>query len=315
MGRLRTPVLFSALAGDWQALTRWTPEFLKSIADERKVTVVVGNRETYAPRFRTIALQEYLQLCFFEPAPKDEAHYLKEYDLLAAFPELAADLDLSLLTFPGAKTWRFAWVGQRGGRTGFHYDVFNNILTQLAGTKELVLIPPEQSGNMYPNSKFDYGARLSKVDGFAPDLIRFPRYKEALAHARRYTLTPGDALYIPRGYWHQAESLTPTISLSGFTANLWERLTVFNWERLRAAAHKLGLYKHGNCTCHAEKRATREKHARNARETHEKRARNARETRGGGEAHRALLDEGARESAPLLGEAGPGGSCAAQVSL
>jgi hypothetical protein len=41
-----------------------------------------------------------------------------------------------------------------------------------------------------------------------PDLARFPRYGEALRHASSAELEPGDAIYIPYGWWHQVESLT-----------------------------------------------------------------------------------------------------------
>ena len=42
-----------------------------------------------------------------------------------------------------------------------------------------------------------------------PDLARFPRFAEALRHALSAELEPGDALYIPYGWWHHVESLTP----------------------------------------------------------------------------------------------------------
>src|SRR5688572_29442483 len=42
-----------------------------------------------------------------------------------------------------------------------------------------------------------------------PDLARFPRFAEAQRHAQTAELEPGDALYIPYGWWHHVESLTP----------------------------------------------------------------------------------------------------------
>ena len=43
----------------------------------------------------------------------------------------------------------------------------------------------------------------------SPDLARFPRFAEALRHSQQAELEPGDALYIPYGWWHHVESLTP----------------------------------------------------------------------------------------------------------
>ena len=42
-----------------------------------------------------------------------------------------------------------------------------------------------------------------------PDLARYPRFAEALAPSQSAELEPGDALFIPYGWWHHVESLTP----------------------------------------------------------------------------------------------------------
>jgi hypothetical protein len=47
------------------------------------------------------------------------------------------------------------------------------------------------------------------VDPMAPDLKKYPRFAEAARHAQSTTLEPGDALYIPYGWWHGVESLEP----------------------------------------------------------------------------------------------------------
>jgi hypothetical protein len=42
-----------------------------------------------------------------------------------------------------------------------------------------------------------------------PDFTRYPRFAEALRHAREAELGPGDGIYIPYAWWHHVESLTP----------------------------------------------------------------------------------------------------------
>jgi len=41
----------------------------------------------------------------------------------------------------------------------------------------------------------------------APDLDRFPRYSKALEVAQNAELLPGDAVFIPRDWFHHVEAL------------------------------------------------------------------------------------------------------------
>ena len=50
-----------------------------------------------------------------------------------------------------------------------------------------------------------------------PDFARFPRFAEALAASQVAELTPGDAIFIPFGWWHHVEALEPFNVL----ANYW----------------------------------------------------------------------------------------------
>src|SRR3546814_2525666 len=47
------------------------------------------------------------------------------------------------------------------------------------------------------------------VDLAAPDLTRYPRFAEALAHAMTAELEPGDAIYIPGLWWHDVQAAGP----------------------------------------------------------------------------------------------------------
>jgi hypothetical protein len=73
------------------------------------------------------------------------------------------------------------------------------------------LFPPEQIGNLYlaPLDFTPSGAPVSLVQLTAPDHSRFPRFAEALRNAMQAELGPGDALFIPYGWWHHVESLSP----------------------------------------------------------------------------------------------------------
>lgn len=118
-------------------------------------------------------------------------------------------------------------------------------LLQVWGYKFVRLFPPEQSCNLYPirggasgGGAHDSGAsaasadaaavgggegdstttqgNISAVDVEAPDLALHPRFAEASGTHLDAVLGPGDALYIPAGWWHYVRSITPS-----FTVNFW----------------------------------------------------------------------------------------------
>ncbi|HSY25881.1 MAG TPA: cupin-like domain-containing protein [Burkholderiaceae bacterium] len=90
-----------------------------------------------------------------------------------------------------------------------HVDESNNIACVVSGRREFTLFPPEQVANLYigPLDFAPTGLPISIVDHRQPDFDRFPRYREAMAHALTATLEPGDAIYIPTLWWHRVESL------------------------------------------------------------------------------------------------------------
>ena len=66
-------------------------------------------------------------------------------------------------------------------------------------------------------------------------------------------LAPGDALYVPHGWWHEVVNLEASVLLSGFFGSrgrTWSRWLSTGAQQL---AHNAGLWKRGNCTCHAER--------------------------------------------------------------
>ena len=92
-----------------------------------------------------------------------------------------------------------------------HYDLLSNIACVVGGRRRFTLFPPDQLPNLYmgPVDFTPSGTPISLVPLNSPDLTRFPRFAEALRHAQQAELEPGDALYIPYGWWHHVESLTP----------------------------------------------------------------------------------------------------------
>lgn len=92
-----------------------------------------------------------------------------------------------------------------------HFDLSSNIACVVGGRRRFTLFPPDQVANLYVGP-FEFtisGPPISMVSLKNPDLARFPKFAQALETARVAELGPGDALFIPYGWWHQVESLSP----------------------------------------------------------------------------------------------------------
>jgi len=100
------------------------------------------------------------------------------------------------------------WIGNRT-TVAAHYDVLDNIACVCAGRRRFTLFPPDQLANLYvgPIDFTPAGQSISLVDLNEPDLDRYPRFAEALAHAQSALLEPGDAIFIPSMWWHHVEGL------------------------------------------------------------------------------------------------------------
>jgi hypothetical protein len=112
------------------------------------------------------------------------------------------------------------WLGNRT-HTATHWDQSSNLACVVAGRRRFTLFPPEQLKNLYvgPLEVTLAGQPISLVDIDSPDLETYPRFAEALQHARRAELGPGDALYIPAMWWHDVLSLEDF----GCLINFWWR--------------------------------------------------------------------------------------------
>ena len=134
-------------------------------------------------------------------------------------PGIMAQHEHGLLE-PGLEQLVSMWIGNRT-RTAAHYDLPQNLACVVSGRRRFTLFPIDQLPNLYvgPLEITLAGQSISLVDFHQPDFDRFPRFREALKHARVAELGPGDALYLPSLWWHHVETLDPF----GLMINFWWR--------------------------------------------------------------------------------------------
>jgi hypothetical protein len=139
--------------------------------------------------------------------PSPAALYIESTPTMEHLPPFAAANPQPLL--PSAVPPRI-WVGNTL-TVQTHFDLSSNIACVVGGRRRFTLFPPEQVENLYvgPIEFTISGPPISMVSLDSPDLHRFPRFAEAMRHARSAELAPGDAIFIPYGWWHQVRALSP----------------------------------------------------------------------------------------------------------
>lgn len=100
------------------------------------------------------------------------------------------------------------WFGN-AAKVATHNDPVENVAVVAVGRRRFTLFPPSAEPDLYmgPHHPTPAGARISMVHVTAPDLQRYPRFISALKVAQEAELSPGDAIFIPRDWYHHVEAL------------------------------------------------------------------------------------------------------------
>jgi hypothetical protein len=137
--------------------------------------------------------------------PNPPALYVGSTSVDELLPGFRGDNDFE---FGARDPYVSIWLGNRTC-VAPHYDLPTNLACVVAGRRRFTLFPPEQLSNLYvgPLEFNPAGQAISLVDLANPDFERFPKFAEALKHARVAVLEAGDAVLIPSLWWHQIEAL------------------------------------------------------------------------------------------------------------
>jgi hypothetical protein len=224
----RKPVVLTDAIADSPALSRWTLDFFASRFGHKDVQVTSGEKRyviNFARYIAYIKLQE-------RAASEDELLYLRNIQVLEEFPGLLCDFVIPSYfrrnwlgrwplrkSFPRSwSAWAELFIGPRGARFPFvHFDTVmtHAWVSQVYGRKQFWMVSPDQSAFLYPEEKRPNYSLVPNLH--QPDLDRFPLF--AKAQVVTCILEPGDTLFVPAGWWHTAECLTISISLSGNFVN------------------------------------------------------------------------------------------------
>lgn len=256
--RPRRPVVITDMATAWPATKKWSFDFFSQLDPAHEVTLEKGNVLQGETDFETARIADYLSKLEQEGGSAvtggDKKRYLSMFRVFQQFPHLKQDVDFFLIEAMTLSQIYFGWLGPAGTLTGYHIDWIDNILTQIHGSKRIWLVSPDQSCNMYPSRKYDYRSTLSEVEPNTWDPVRHPRF--AAVRPVEITLEPGHMLFIPAGWWHRVQGLTPSISINAFAHDLAGLIRRQTRADFLHGLHRLGLYGRRDCTCHIKSGAS-----------------------------------------------------------
>lgn len=194
------PVVMEALTAAWPARSKWTLDYIQSVAGDVLVPVYDSKRSTDRKHQHAAAAKMPLREYFDLLRAGENDLRLFFFNLIAAVPEMRRDFafpDLGLKLF---KKLPVLFMGGKGAKVQMHFDIdlADILLCHFGAKKRVLLIPPEQTRFMY-HVPFSFSA-LFDVDFGTPDFGKYP----ALRHLRPFytELNHGDVLYMPPGYWH-----------------------------------------------------------------------------------------------------------------
>jgi hypothetical protein len=221
------PAVFRGLVSHWpivaaaRSSTAHLADYLKSHDCGATVRAFVGEAQA-AGRFfyrddlsgfnfhvaETKLIQLIATLVQFASHGTDQPIYMGSTLTSDILPGFAADNSLTNIEQRGGVPR--IWIGN-GSRIATHFDESDNVACVASGRRRFTLFPTDQVANLYigPLDTTVAGQPASLVDLAAPDFERFPKFGEALEHARTAELEPGDAIYIPALWWHAVEATGP----------------------------------------------------------------------------------------------------------
>ncbi len=122
-------------------------------------------------------------------------------------PGFAADNPMPLL--PASVGGRI-WLGH-ASNVSSHYDTLDNLACVVAGRRRFTLYAPGLTGRLYvgPIDHTMAGQPVSLAASSPHDPGRFPLFDAVRDQALVADLEPGDALYLPKLWWHQVEATAP----------------------------------------------------------------------------------------------------------
>jgi hypothetical protein len=231
------PVVIRGLVVDWPvvkaglASARALKDYLATFDIGERVEIFFGDpairgKYYYNPGFqgfnferRIVKLSEALESVLEAVEQRDaRSTYVGSVPTAHCLPGFVANNPTPLAaTSAGPRIW----LGTAANISS-HYDTTDNLACVIAGRRRFTLYAPELIGRLYigPIDNTMSGPPVSLAASAPTDSDKqYPLFEEIRDQALTAELETGDALYLPKLWWHQVESTAP---LNGLINYWWD---------------------------------------------------------------------------------------------
>ncbi len=215
------PVVLRGAVADWPVLkasaadnSAWIEVLAESAAPVSAELFVgtpeIAGRYFYAPGLdgfnferRSMPLPQAIAAIASEAAD-GASFYLGSIPAEVGFPAFAAAHPMPWLP---ERAGPRLWLGT-ASTVACHHDRLDNLAVCVAGRRRFTLFPPGAIGDLYvgPIDHTMAGQPVGLAVGSSPGDPQWPRFEAWRDRALVAELEPGDALYLPKLWWHQVEA-------------------------------------------------------------------------------------------------------------
>jgi len=210
--RPQKPVVLERAIEDWPAFNKWNLDYIKKVAGDKTVPLYddrpVQHKDGFNEPHAKMKMADYIDLLKKKPTK----YRIFLWNILKEVPDLQKDYFFPDFGLKLLKGLPMLFFGGKDSYTFMHYDIdlANIFHFHFDGEKEVVLFPQTETKNLYkvPHSLITH----ESIDFSNPDYERWPALKQANGY--KTTLSHGEVLYMPEGYWHYMKYHTPGFSMS-----------------------------------------------------------------------------------------------------
>jgi hypothetical protein len=209
-----TPVVFTDLVTRWPAYGKWTPEYFRDHYGSARVDVTDGRSEDPSYDLRSEAHTRSTTLAELAErvlaAAESNDFYMVARNRNIARPELAALFgDVVLPDGWFAEEHQVSssalWFGPAGTITPLHHDSSSILFCQVYGRKRWRIASPLELDLL--------DGALQMYSAYDPDSLAGSAPPQQVTF-KDVSLSAGEALFIPAGWWHHVRALDVSISLA-----------------------------------------------------------------------------------------------------